>query len=153
MSTGTSILTVGNLKIGSSASTCTEVGDVVTAFRLQATRETVDIPPTLATQVKDSRASTLSWTIQIDCFADPDATTSTDYFNQMMAALADTSTASPPGSLYFEGSIKDGSVTTANPKWSGRFIPTSLGFGGTVNELSLDSGTHPLVGSPTPSYS
>ena len=153
MSTGTAILTVGNLKIGESASTCTEVGDVVTAFRLQGTRDTIVVPPTLATQVENNRAATERWTLQVDYFADPNGTTSTDLWNQLFTAIADTSTASPPGSLYYEGSIADGAVSTSNPKFSGRFLVTGLGTGGTVNELSLDSQTFPCTGRPSRSYS
>lgn len=155
MSTGTSILTVGNLKVGESVSTCTEIGDVVTAFRIQGTRDTIAVPPTLATQVENNRAATQRWTLQMDFFSDPNATAATDLFNRLLAAMADTTGAfgSPPGSLYYEGSIQDGSVSTSNPKWSGRFLVTGLGWGGTVNELSLDSQTFPCTGAPTASYS
>lgn len=149
---GSPLVIVGGLKVGSSAGTAVDVSSVVQSFRLQAVRDEVPIPPTLTSTVRTSRVGFASWTCTLVYFSNPDATAAGYLTRQLLAALTDTA-ASPPGSLYFEGTYKAGVPSTSNPKWSGRFLVTGVGYGGEVGEVSTDSQTYPMTGAPSEAFS
>ena len=149
---GGPIVVIGNLKIGASSATATEVGGVVSSFRLQGTREIVPIPPVLTATVRDNRVGWSDWTLAISFYSNPDATSASFLTRLLLAAMVDTA-ASPPGSLYYEGTLKGGTVSTSNPKWSGRFLVAGVGYGGQVGEVSTDSQTYPLTAAPTEAFS
>jgi hypothetical protein len=112
----------------------------------------VPIPPVLTATVRDNRVGWSDWTLSIQYFSNPDATSAVYLTRLFLAAMTDTA-ASPPGSLYYEGTLKGGIVSTSNPKWSGRFLVTGVGYGGQVGEVSTDSQTFPLTAAPTEAYS
>lgn len=145
------IILTGNLKIGASSTTAFEVGDNVTGMKLTGTRAIIEIPSTLATTTSSRRAGQANYELQVDYMPSDDATT-TAAFNLFWNALADV-TAGAEGQLYFEGSMRAGSVSTSNPKWSGTIIVTGAAIGGTANELATDSQTFPLTAAPTRSNS
>jgi hypothetical protein len=148
---GAPFVIVGGLKVGASAGTAVDVSGVVASFRFQCDRDLVPIPPTLASTVRSTRVGFADWTVELVYFSNPDATSATLLTRQFIAAVADLA-ASPPGSLYYEGTFKAGPVSTANPKWSGRFLVTGVGYGGGVGEVSSDTETFPLTAAPTEVY-
>lgn len=149
---GSPLVIVGSLKVGSSAGTAVDVSAVVQSFRLQAVRDEVPIPPTLTSTVRSSRMGYAAWNCTLVYYSNPDATAASHLTRQLLTAIADTA-ASPPGSLYFEGTMKAGTPSTSNPKWSGRFLVTGVGYGGEVGEVSIDSQTYPMTGAPTEAFS
>jgi hypothetical protein len=148
---GDSIVIVGALKVGASAGTAVDVSSVIQSFRLSAARDLIDIPPTLATAVRSPRLGWAAWFVDVVYYSNPDASSATLLTRQFIAAVADTA-ANPPGSLYFEGYLLPGPVSTANPRWSGRFLVAGLGYGGAVGTLSTDSQTFPMTAAPTEAF-
>lgn len=138
----TPLVLKGNLAIGVDAMSATDVSDSVTAFRITTDRDIVDVPATLAGP-KSFRAGGAQYHIEVSYLSTDDDTTSA-LFAQFWNAVA-----SADGILYFEGSMRDGTVSDANPLWSGEFIVTGAGIGGNAEELSIDSQTFPCIAAPT----
>lgn len=141
------IILTGNLKLGTTTANLYEVGDNVTGMKITGTRAIIEIPSTLATTTASRRAGQDTYELQVDYLPSDDATT-TSTFNLLWNALSDT-TAGAEGFIYYEGSMRAGSVSTSNPKYSGAVIVTGAAIGGTANELSTDSQTFPCVAKPT----
>lgn len=137
----TPLVLKGNLAIGIDAGSAVDVSDSITALKITANRDIVDVPATLAGP-KSFRAGGAQYAVEISYLStdeDPDDT---------VFAMFWTAIASADGILYFEGSMRDGTVSDANPLWSGEFIVTGAAIGGDAEALSTDSQTFPCVAKP-----
>lgn len=142
MATSGPLILKGNLKLGASVGSAVEVGDAVTALKLQFVRDMVAIPATLGAG-KYQKAGGVEYQVQIDYFAN-DGSTSADVFGLLWATATDDEAL-----MYFEGSLRNGAVGANNPKWAGTFVVNGAQLGGAAEDLSTGSNTFILLGAPS----
>jgi hypothetical protein len=132
----------GNLRVGTNDTTAVAVGNEITDFTVSATADIITIPATMNNPV-GYRGGAAHFEIKIGYLS----TDGTDgvFFPMIWAAIA-----SPTGNkqLYFEGCLRDAVISASNPLWTGTFIVSGANVGGTVQTVSVDSLTFPLIGAP-----
>lgn len=134
----TDLILKGALKLGAGP---TDVSAEVTQVILKGMRADVSIPATLATP-KGHAAGSAKYEISIDYFSD-DSGAST-LFSLLWAAVASASK-----ELAYEVTLRDGSVSPSNPKYSGTLIVAGADLGGDQEALSTGSIKCTLTGKPS----
>lgn len=125
----------GNLMMGITDADV-DISEWVTKLTLTRTRESIDIPATLATGQASVAAGAESATLGVDFFSDLSADAPFDLFEQAIE--------SPTSELFFEGTLDPGAVGPDNPKYSGVAIILGLDIGGTVGQLRSQSQGYPI---------
>lgn len=125
----------GNLEVNG-----TDVSDQVTQFKFMGARSQIDIPETFGLRASFAAGSD-TYQVQIDFLQDTDATALTQI---LWTALADDE-----GTIEVAGTMRAGVVSATNPQWTATAVVTSVGVGGEVNTVGVDSVTLPLTDRPT----
>lgn len=131
----------GNLSIGQDAATpiLIDVSNFVTNFVIGVSVDQVEIPQTMGTD-KTARPGSRTFSVTINYLNDPGTNTLFDML--YTAAIGD-------GYLFFSGSTFDGSVSAANPLWSGEFIVSGAETGGDMGSFGQTSASFTLTKAPT----
>ncbi len=138
--TQNALILKGNLSLGgSNIATSEEASEEVTAFKLSFARDVVNVPATLSKGKRNLSGSVL-YSIEIGYLSSDIATA---VFRLLYAAAI-----SATGELFFVGSMRDDSVSTANPRYCGTMIVTQADLGGDALGLSTGSATFALKGAP-----
>ena len=141
------LVLTGNLKIGTTTgvdetdeAAATEMGPEVISFKIQAIVNTIEVPATMTAPIH-GRGGAADYSITIGYLSNDIASS---LFSALYAGLTNTTK-----TLYFEGSMRTGAITAANPEWSGVFVVTEASVGGVAAGLSQATATFPLTGPPT----
>jgi hypothetical protein len=131
------IILTGSAKFGESATTNTDYSCWVTALTVTRRRNLIDIPATMCDGQASQRAGTTQDELTISWIGDNEAAS---FWAELWDVIGTDS-----AELYFECTLKSGSVSTDNPEYSGTIIVAEVPVGGTVGELSTGSATFPVI--------
>jgi hypothetical protein len=109
----------------------------VSKLTINFTRESIEQPATFGAPIKTQVAGTEQDTVELEFFTDITATT---IWNELYTAFKSTT-----GELYFEATYGTGSVSTDNPKWSGKCVVLGLDTYPEVGTLRQQSQTFPVT--------
>lgn len=131
----------GNLGIGgTNIATATDVSGETTAFKLSFNTDIIEVPATLSAG-KRSLAGGVQYTVEIGYL-------STDLADSVFSILYAAAT-SASKELFFVGSMRDGTVNAANPRYCGTLIVSAADLGADANALSTGTVTCVVKGAPT----
>jgi hypothetical protein len=139
----------GSIKFGADSGSAVEVGTEVFSLKLIEERATNTRRPTFANAVESVRAGASKNMFEVEFEETLDPSTSLAHKAVTAAVRSDS------GEMYVEGTLKPGTVSASNPKYSGTVIVDSVSTGGevgseleqshtwTVNEdgISIDTGS------------
>ena len=125
---------------GTNIATSEDVSEEATAFKLSFATNIVQVPSTLSKGERNLAGSQM-WSIEIGYLSNDLATS----LYRILYAAAISAT----GELFFQGSLRDGSVTTANPRYCGTMIVSQADVGADAEALSVGSVVCKLKGPPT----
>lgn len=121
-----------------------DVSDQVTALKISAQVDQVDVPPT-GTTPAHARGGAADYSVTINYLSND--------VDTLFSALWDAITGNDAGAgiLFFEGSMRDEAISATNPLWAGSFVVTEASVGGAAEALSTGSATFPMTGAPSKS--
>lgn len=131
-----------NFSIGTSAASAINASSQITGITISASRGVLTVPPT-GTTGESVAAGAVQWSAKIDWLAN-DVDVDEDLTRIFFTALNDDE-----GVLYMGGTMREGGVSAANPKWAGSILVGGLGMGGAQETLALDSQTFRMLGAPS----
>ena len=112
----------------------------LTSIKISATVDTVEVPAT-GTTPTHGRGGANDFSATFGYLSNDEASS---FFQILWAALT-----TGDGTIYFEGQMREGGVSTSNPTWSGTAVVTEASVGAAAEALSTGSATFPLTGPPT----
>jgi hypothetical protein len=146
------LVLVGNLKLGvptgvdaTDEGTDTDYSAELTEFRIHAVRATVIVPATVGVP-EHGRGGAADYSVTVGYLSNDIAST---LFQALFTAATRNSPVGYEKMLHFTGSMRAGSVSAANPEWSGYFVVTEAVVGAMAQQLSVGAATFPMIGPPT----
>lgn len=135
------LVLTGDLKLGGTSTDDltggVAVSDEVTAFKVSATVDTIDVPPTLGV-ASHGRGGAADYSLTIEYLSNDLAGS---LFRTLYDALGTT--------LTFSGKMRAAAVGATNPEWYGTIVVTDAAVGAAAEALSTGSATFPMTGRPT----
>lgn len=114
--------------------------DEVTAFKVTAKVDTIEVPATMTTPIH-GRGGAVDYSLTISYLANDIAST---LFRKLWTALT-TATKT----LTFSGTMRTGAISATNPVWYGTIVVTEASIGAAAQALSTGQATFPMTGAPT----
>ena len=140
------LVLTGNLSLGTVLSgndaaidaTLVDVSDEVIHFKIGATVNTIEVPATMTTPIH-GRGGASDFLVEIGYLSNDIAGT---LFTMLWTAVTGV------GKLLFEGTMRSGAPSAANPSWQGVFVVTEATVGAAAEALSQGQASFPMTGPP-----
>lgn len=131
------LVLTGNLTLSPHGDPDTTVaGDEITELKISATVDSITVPQTMTTD-QHARGGAADFSVTLSYLSNDEAGS---LFRLLWSGLG--------SSIVFTGSMRDESVSSTNPSWTGEFIVTEASLGAAAAALSTGSATFPMIGAP-----
>lgn len=141
------LVLTGNLSLGTVLSgndaaidaALVDMSSEVIHFKIGATVNTIEVPSTMTTPIH-GRGGASDFFVEIGYLSNDIAGT--------LFTMLWTANTTGVGKLLFEGTMRAGVPSAANPSWQGVFVVTEATVGAAAEALSQGQATFPMTGPP-----